>query len=232
MIPNWLQRRSEVSHGAKLAYARLAQYAGKDGNCFPKQKTLGAELGVSERTTNEYIRALVKLRLIEMERLGLGRSNRYFFLDHPWMHETDTSPGSERQKSSAPDRKNSSGQNRQQTSAPSSKENQKERESGQKVHTHGLVSEGLPQGLEEALEVAQQLGVDEQFARTEFHSKKAVGWKDGYGNHIESWRDHIQARWLTEQRKRAERSGTGRKSAMGPVGPQRKFNSGDYKQSV
>jgi len=79
MIPNWLQCRREISQGAKLAYARLAQHAGKDGGCFPKQETLAAELGVSERTANEYVRTLVKFRLIEKERPGLGRSNRYYF---------------------------------------------------------------------------------------------------------------------------------------------------------
>ena len=87
MIPNWLQCRREINQGAKLAYARLAQYAGRDGECYPRQQTLAAELGVSERTANEYIRTLVKFRLIEKERPGLGMSNRYYFLDHPWIHE-------------------------------------------------------------------------------------------------------------------------------------------------
>jgi Helix-turn-helix domain len=55
MSPNWLMRRREISKGAKLCYARLAQYAGQDGACFPKQCTLASELGVSERTVNNYI---------------------------------------------------------------------------------------------------------------------------------------------------------------------------------
>ncbi len=36
MLGNWLGCRKEISSGAKLVYARLAQFAGKDGNCFPK----------------------------------------------------------------------------------------------------------------------------------------------------------------------------------------------------
>ena len=65
MIPNWLQCRREINQGAKLAYERLAQHAGKDGECFPKQETLAAELGVSERTANEYVRTLVSFGLIK-----------------------------------------------------------------------------------------------------------------------------------------------------------------------
>src|ERR1035437_5480160 len=67
MIPNWLQRRTEVSQGAKLAYARLAQHAGEKGRCFPRQRTLATELGVSERTVREYLRELVEFKLIESE---------------------------------------------------------------------------------------------------------------------------------------------------------------------
>lgn len=140
VIPNWLQCRSEVSQGAKLAYARLAQHAGMRAKCFPKQKTLAAELGVSERTANEYVRALVKFRLIEKERLGLGRSNRYYFLDHPWMHEGQPGApgvsGQDRQKTSATDPRNPSGQDRQETSAPIIKENQGEESQRKRENPH------------------------------------------------------------------------------------------------
>lgn len=140
MIPNWLQCRREVGQGAKLAYARLAQHAGKDGECFPKQATLAAELGVSERTANEYVRQLVKFRLIETERPGLGLSNRYFFLDHPWMREgqpeTPSRSCQEPQEPSAPDRQDSSGQERQETSVPNSKENQEQENQNKREHPH------------------------------------------------------------------------------------------------
>jgi hypothetical protein len=235
MIPNWLQCRREVSQGAKLAYARLAQHAGRDGECFPKQQTLAAELGVSERTANEYVRTLVKYKLIEMERPGLGRSNRYFFLDHPWMHdgqpETPQSSNHEPQKSSAPDRKNSSAQERQKTSVPYIEENQEKGESMKNKHTQSQYADGLPHSLEEAVKVARQLGIEEEFAGQEFHAKKSVGWKDGYGNSITSWPDYLQARWAIEQRKRTERRATGRQAAKRPQ-PPRQFHSGDYKQSV
>src|SRR5205814_2227608 len=130
-------------------------------------------------------------------------------LDHPWMHdgelEAQTNSGQERKENSGPDRQNSSGQERQETSAPNGKENQVNGESEKREDTHKQVANGLPQSLEEAVAVARQLVIEEVFARQEFRTKKASGWKDGYGNTITSWPDHLLARWPVEQRKRAER---------------------------
>lgn len=83
-IPNWLLRRSEISPGAKLCYARLAQYAGQDGKCFPKQETLAAELAVSVDQAQRYLQELIRCNLVETQRCGLGKANSYFFLSHPW----------------------------------------------------------------------------------------------------------------------------------------------------
>jgi hypothetical protein len=47
-IPNWLLKREEISQGAKLCYARLCQYAGEDGECYPSQKKLAEALGIPE----------------------------------------------------------------------------------------------------------------------------------------------------------------------------------------
>jgi len=236
MIPNWLQRRTEVSQGAKLAYARLAQHAGKKGKCFPKQRTLAAELGVSERTVREYLRELVEFKLIESEQRGLTKSNFYFFLDHPWIYEgqpdSPASAGQDQPETSAPDRQNPSGLERQDTSAPTIEENQSEKIQGKRknTHTHEPHGVGLPHSLEEAVEVARQLGIEEEFARQEFHAKKSVGWKDGYGNPITSWPDHLQARWPVEQRKRGERQATVRTPAKRGPQPPRQFDQEDYQQ--
>jgi len=110
----------------------------------------------------------------------------------------------------------------------SSKENQR------KDNTHKVIAVGLPSSLEEAIEVARQLGVEKEFAGQEYHAKKAVGWKDGYGNPITSWADHLQTRWPVEQRKRGERRATGTVRASGKRGPSppRQFNTGDYQQPV
>ena len=126
MLPNWLQCRREISQGAKLAYARLAQHSGREGNCFPKQKTLADELGVSERMVRDYIRELEKFSLLESVQNGLRMSNNYFFLDHPWIHEgqpgTTANSGPDRQQISAPDRNHIAGHERQRTSGPINKE--------------------------------------------------------------------------------------------------------------
>jgi Helix-turn-helix domain len=222
MVPNWLMRRLEISQGAKLAYGRLAQYAGRDGRCFPMQETLGKELGVGERMARNYIRELESFRLIETVQNGKGTSNHYLFLDHPWMHEgnVETNCRPDRQKPSSPDQ--------QMNSVPISEENQSLRESKKQEHTDNTVYKGIPSSPEEAIIVARQLGIEEAFAIREFHTKEAVGWKDGYGNSITSWRDHLQARWPIEQRKRAERRAVGKR----PPSPQRQFNPGDYNQSL
>ena len=145
MIRNWFVCLNEISQGAKLAYARLAQYAGKDGECYPKQETLAYELGVSERTARKYVHELVEFELTEIDRPGLRAANSYFFLDHPWIYEVQpgapSSSGQQRQETSAPDRQNSSGQEQRETSAPYSKENQME-----KNHSKRGVPHSPPKG--------------------------------------------------------------------------------------
>jgi len=91
-IPNWLLKRPEVSMAAKLTYARLGQYAGKDGEAFPKIETLAEELGASKSTVERALLELKKAGLIESHQRGLTQSNRYFFLSHRWMSgKLDTS---------------------------------------------------------------------------------------------------------------------------------------------
>jgi hypothetical protein len=82
-LPNWLLRRQELSPGAKLCYARLAQYAGENGVCYPKQETLGEDLGVSRYQVLRYIAELKKVKLLETRRESKG--NIYLFLLHEWM---------------------------------------------------------------------------------------------------------------------------------------------------
>jgi Helix-turn-helix domain len=118
MIPNWLLCRAEVGQGAKLCYARLMQYSGEGGRCYPKQKTLAPELGVSSRQVRGYLTELAQFGLIESEQHGLCRSNDYYFLDHPWIHEGQPAA----QSASGQDGQSSSGQDRHESSAPSREE--------------------------------------------------------------------------------------------------------------
>lgn len=91
LTPNWVLRRSneEISNGAKLCYARLFQYSGKKGQCFPKRTTLAKEIGCSLRTVSRYLKELISNKLIKSSRLGKRCSNRYRFLDHHWIKKED-----------------------------------------------------------------------------------------------------------------------------------------------
>lgn len=87
MVPNWVLCREELSEGAKLCYARLLQFAGKDGLAYPSHATLARELGTSRRSIIRWIAELVEHELIESKQLGKKRTNRYFFLVHLWQSE-------------------------------------------------------------------------------------------------------------------------------------------------
>lgn len=80
-IPNWLQRRRGISPGAKLCYARLAQYAGKKtGIAWPARKTLAKELGVGESQVDRYIIKLERHGLLHVTRRGNNQTNLYRFI--------------------------------------------------------------------------------------------------------------------------------------------------------
>ena len=87
-IPNWLLKRDEISSNAKLVYARLAQYSGKDGACFPLQETIATETGLSYHQVRRALYQLKRNRLIDIVHHGLTRPNSYHFLVHKWnVHE-------------------------------------------------------------------------------------------------------------------------------------------------
>lgn len=88
-LPNWLLVRQELTHGAKVAYARLTEYAGNKGYAFPAEKTLAVSIGVSHRQCQRYVAELISHKLVETEDQGMGRAQRYFFLEHPWMSLRD-----------------------------------------------------------------------------------------------------------------------------------------------
>jgi hypothetical protein len=89
-IPEALVRFSSVSPGAKLAYGRLARYAGQGGMCFPAVDTLAPEIGVGGRQAQKYLAELEKVRLIRRRPRFSGRaqtSNVIEFLWHPLFQE-------------------------------------------------------------------------------------------------------------------------------------------------
>ena len=88
-VPLWLLSQREITAGAKLLYGRLITFAGKDGRAYPTQRTLGNELGVSDRQIRYLVAELVEHRLIEAKRRDFAGPDHYLFLRHPWM---DLSP--------------------------------------------------------------------------------------------------------------------------------------------
>lgn len=94
-IPNWLLRRTEISASAKLCYARLCQYAGRRGVCFPSQESLADEIGTNSRQIRRLLDELIKYNLITTERMGKKKNNLYKFLYHLWMDENITNTISE-----------------------------------------------------------------------------------------------------------------------------------------
>jgi hypothetical protein len=144
-IPNWLLRRPELTPGAKLCYARLAQYAGEQGVAYPGQDRLAHELAVTSRQVRSYLQELEALKLIGHEQLGKRVTNRYFFYWHAWMDQPEdegspeppegdrkstSTPEGDRKSTSRHPRKSTSGHPRKSTSGPvvreSVEENQKE----------------------------------------------------------------------------------------------------------
>ena len=87
-IPNWLLQRAEVSAGGKLCYARLCQYAGNKGYCYPKHENIAKEIGVSHRSVINYLEELISHALIEIKREK--HNNLYHFLWHDWMDIKDS----------------------------------------------------------------------------------------------------------------------------------------------
>ncbi len=89
-MPNWLSRRTEVSSTDKLVYAKLCQYAGKDGKCYPSQERLSEDLGFSARHVRNSIGNLIRLKLIVVVRNNFNYNNAYRFLKHEWQDPTGT----------------------------------------------------------------------------------------------------------------------------------------------
>lgn len=206
MIPNWLLCRPEVSAGAKLAYARLCQFSGRDGLCFPRQAVLAAELGVSDRAVRNYLRELEEFQLIEVDQPGLQRSNRYAFLAHPWIEDTASPepPPPDRQGASAPDRNDSSGQDRQDSSGPTGEMNQ--RKLNQRL-THPAGS-SVPRSLEEVEAVASMHGIVPEAARVFYHEGEANGWLNRHGHPLRNWQSALKAygeKWRARDHQRASR---------------------------
>ncbi len=84
-LPQYIISNPELSFAEKMTWGVLSEFAGKDGQCFPKQSTLAESLGISERYLHDVIRSLRdKEFIITKEPSGSERIQgvglRYFFV--------------------------------------------------------------------------------------------------------------------------------------------------------
>ena len=84
-IPNALMKYTDLSQGAKLTWARLAQYAGEKGEAYPSLETLANDIGVKKLQAIQYLKELEKKQFIKVLRANgkdkfLHKTNRYIFL--------------------------------------------------------------------------------------------------------------------------------------------------------
>lgn len=87
-IPNCLLRSPILTPVEKLLWARLAQFAGQDGECYPKQETIATELAISVDRVGRLLANLEeKSFILKINPTGVDRlkhlNNRYKFLWHP-----------------------------------------------------------------------------------------------------------------------------------------------------
>jgi DNA-binding Lrp family transcriptional regulator len=101
-IPDDIVKCSVLNSTDKLCWGRLYKYSGKNGVCYPKQKTLAEEIGVSEQVILRSLKNLENNKFIEVERPKgkdriLHKSSRYFFIWNDYFNSSETimdnSPG-------------------------------------------------------------------------------------------------------------------------------------------
>jgi hypothetical protein len=86
IVPNAILHNKTLLPIAKLCYARLVQYAGRDGRCFPSLSTLAEELGVERRHIRNIVKSLEDhgfiRRVYRKREDGSSASNEFEFLWH------------------------------------------------------------------------------------------------------------------------------------------------------
>lgn len=76
-VPNFILDAPGISIGAKVVYAKFLQYAWHNDGCYPGQRRLGEEIGLKESSVSGYVKELKDAGLIEVQRRGLGKTNKY-----------------------------------------------------------------------------------------------------------------------------------------------------------
>lgn len=93
---NWLARARGVSSFDKLLYTRVYGHLGKNDSAFPGVRRLAEELNAHASQVSRGLKRLEDMKLLRVVRQtgrnGEKYSNRYYFPDHPLMHEVPVSP--------------------------------------------------------------------------------------------------------------------------------------------
>lgn len=142
-VPNWLFQMKPLSANAKLCYTKLCQYAGRAGVAYPKLQTLAKAIDIGPRQLRRCLTELEASGLIDAERVGLGRANRYFFLEHPEMSRMTA----DESEMSNPEWSPMATPERSQTATPINKERRESIEENQKKKFDPL-SLDLPANLQ------------------------------------------------------------------------------------
>lgn len=92
-VPNCILRLQSLTSTDKLVWARLAQYAGRDGRCWPKQSVLAEQIGCGVTSIQDSLKHLQDQGFIMVvsptgqERLK-HKTNHYVFLWHQVMEDS------------------------------------------------------------------------------------------------------------------------------------------------
>lgn len=82
-IPKSLTRHKRLSFGAKMCWARLAQYCGENGICNPSYATLGKELGIERRQAVNLVNELIDEGFLRRAKEPGSRTTHFLFAWHP-----------------------------------------------------------------------------------------------------------------------------------------------------
>src|SRR6266568_6892134 len=76
-VPNHVLVSDRLSPGSKLTYAMLLKYAWQNDFCFPGQRRLAKDMGVTDRSVRTYLQELETRRFVAIQQRGLGKPNLY-----------------------------------------------------------------------------------------------------------------------------------------------------------
>jgi hypothetical protein len=120
-VPHWLLVRTEISHGAKLTYAKLACKVDDRGMIRPHLAKLATHLGSEVQQVMLFLMELERVGLIEIQGpLAEASSLCCLLPDHPWMGRSESDKTNDSRNSGTPNgqsgsngRPRDSGSNRQ-----------------------------------------------------------------------------------------------------------------------